>query len=441
MRKTALFVFLLVWSTLAIGQKNEIKFTEYDLENGLHVILHQDKSTPIVAVSTMYHVGSKNEDPDKTGFAHFFEHVASRRSVNIPVGGFTEYVSEAGGTRNASTTFDQTYYYELLPSNHLKLGLWLESERMMNMVVDSAVVETEREVVKEEKRMRYDNQPYGTFLLEVLKRAYEKHPYKWPPIGSMEHLDAASIQDFIAFKEKFYVPNNAVLSIAGDIDIEETKKLVDMYFSDIPRGKDVEQPDIIEPKQTAEKRDVVYDNVQLPAVMFAYHMPAMGTEDYYAISMLTTILSDGASSRLNKALVDNKQLAIAAGAIPLAAEDPGLFISFAIANMGVEVDKLEQAMQEEIDKVKSEKISEWEFEKIRNQVENDFISGNSTVAGIASSLAQYYMFFDNTNLINTELERFRAVTREDILRVANQYLNKEARTIIHWLPKSQQKSN
>lgn len=441
MRKKVLLLFLLVWSSVAIGQKNEIKFTEFDLENGLHVILHQDKTTPIVAISTMYHVGSKNEDPDKTGFAHFFEHVASRRSKNIPVGGFTEYVSEAGGQRNASTTFDRTYYYELLPSNHLKLGLWLESERMMNMIVDSAVVETQREVVKEEKRLRYDNQPYGTFLLEILKRAYEKHPYKWPPIGSMEHLDAASIQDFINFKEKYYVPNNAVLSIAGDIDIEETTELVKQYFADIPSGEAVKQPEIVEPRQTAEKRDVVYDNVQLPAVMFAYHMPAMGTKDYYALSMLTTLLSDGASSRLNKALVDNQQLAIASGAIPLAAEDPGLFISFAIANMGVNVEKLEKAMQEEVSKVKNEKISEWEFEKIRNQMETDFITGNSTVAGIASSLAQYYMFFGNTNLINTELERYMEVTREDILRVAQEYLRDDNRTVIHWLPKSKKPSN
>ena len=441
MRKKVLLLFLLVWSSVAIGQKNEIKFTEFDLENGLHVILHQDKTTPIVAISTMYHVGSKNEDPDKTGFAHFFEHVASRRSKNIPVGGFTEYVSEAGGQRNASTTFDRTYYYELLPSNHLKLGLWLESERMMNMIVDSAVVETQREVVKEEKRLRYDNQPYGTFLLEILKRAYEKHPYKWPPIGSMEHLDAASIQDFINFKEKYYVPNNAVLSIAGDIDIEETTELVKQYFADIPSGEAVKQPEIVEPRQTAEKRDVVYDNVQLPAVMFAYHMPAMGTKDYYALSMLTTLLSDGASSRLNKALVDNQQLAIASGAIPLAAEDPGLFISFAIANMGVNVEKLEKAMQEEVSKVKNEKISEWEFEKIRNQMETDFITGNSTVAGIASSLAQYHMFFGNTNLINTELERYMEVTREDILRVAQEYLRDDNRTVIHWLPKSKKPSN
>ncbi len=431
----SLSVFL---SGIAPAQNPKIDFVEFDLDNGLHVILHQDNTTPIVSVSTMYHVGSKNEDPDKTGFAHFFEHVASRRTENIPVGGFAEYVSEAGGTRNASTNFDRTYYYEILPSNYLKLGLWMESERMLNMIVDSTVVETQREVVKEEKRLRVDNQPYGTLLEEILDRAYKVHPYRWPVIGSMEHLDNASIQDFRNFRDTYYVPNNAVLSIAGDIDYKETEELVRQYFGPIPAGDPIERVTIEEPPQQEEIRDVVYDNVQLPAVIYAYHIPAVGTRDFYAISMLTTLLADGASSRMNKTLVDKKQLAVQSAAIPLPLEDPGLFVAFGIANLGIDINELDEAMQMEIDRVREELINEDEYQKIRNQVENDFISSNSRIAGIAESLAEYYLIYGDSDLINTELEKYLAVTREDIKRVANLYLSNDNRVVLHWLPKSSQ---
>ena len=434
----AIFLIFIFLSNVLIAQETRISFREFDLENGLHVILHEDNSTPIVSISTMYHVGSKNEELHKTGFAHFFEHVASRRTENIPVGGFTEYVSQAGGTRNASTNFDRTYYYEILPSNYLEMGLWIESERMLNMVVDSTVVETQREVVKEEKRLRYDNQPYGTILPEILKHSYKVHPYKWPVIGSIDDLDAASIQDFIDFRNTYYVPNNAVLSIAGDIDLDETESLVRKYFSEIPAGKPVPGVEVVEPPQQEEIRDEVYDNVQLPAVIFAYHMPAAGTDDYYALSMLTTLLADGASSRMNKALVDKKQLAVATAAIPLPLEDPGLFVAFGIANLGVNVEDLEAGMQEEIDKVKENLIDEHEFQKIRNQVENDFISSNSMVAGIAESLAEYYLIYNDTNLINTEIKKYLGVTREDIQRVANKYLVNDNRVVLQWLPNSSQ---
>jgi predicted Zn-dependent peptidase len=430
-----LFLLLPGW---ILAQRNEIKYKEWDLDNGLHVILHKDNSTPIVSVSTMYHVGSKNEKPGKTGFAHFFEHVASRRSENIPVGGFTEYVSEAGGARNASTNFDRTYYFEILPSNYLEMGLWLESERMLNMIVDTTVVETQREVVKEEKRLRVDNQPYGRLLEEILKRTYTLHPYRWTIIGSMEDLDAASVQDFIDFKDTYYVPNNAVLSIAGDIELDETETLIKKYFEDIPPGKPVPKVVVEEPPQKAEIRDVVYDNVQLPAVILAYHMPGAGTDDFYALSMLTTLLADGASSRMNKAIVDKKQLAVQTAAIPLPLEDPGLFVAFGIANLGISTEDLESAMQEEIDRVKDELIDELEYQKIKNQVENDFISANSRIAGIAESLAEYYLIYGDTDLINSELDKYLAVTRQDIQRVANQYLSDDNRVVLHWLPKSSQ---
>lgn len=425
--------------TVGQAQMNQIEFEEYQLDNGLQVILHQDKSTPIVAVSVMYHVGSKNEKPDRTGFAHFFEHLLFEGSENIERGEFDKYVTNAGGTLNANTSWDRTFYYELLPSNQLELGLWLESERMLHAKVEEVGIETQREVVKEERRQRIDNQPYGSIMEEVFGRAFQEHPYRWPVIGSMEHLNAATEEDYKNFYETFYVPNNAILSIAGDIDIAKTKKVVEKYFGGIPKGsKEIYRPDVKEPPLKTEVKDTVYDNIQLPAVVQAYRIPAQGTEDFYAVSMLSTLLSDGESSRLYRALVDEQQKALAAGNFPISTEDPGLTLTFGIANMGVDIQELENAINAEIEKVQTELISEKEFQKLRNKVENDFITANSTVFGIAESLANYKMYFGDANLINTELNRYLKVTREDIREAARKYLSKNNRVSLHYLPKPTQ---
>jgi predicted Zn-dependent peptidase len=416
-----------------------MSFEQYTLDNGLHVILHQDKTTPIVAVSVMYHVGSKNENLERTGFAHFFEHLLFEGSANIGRGEFDKYVQNAGGTLNANTSFDRTYYFEILPSNQLALGLWLESERMLHARVDDKGIETQREVVKEERRQRIDNQPYGSILEETFKRLYSVHPYRWPIIGSMKHLEAAEEKDYKQFYADFYVPNNAVLSIAGDIDIEDSKMLVQKYFAGIPKSaKPVYRPRIIEPALLTETRDTVYDNIQLPAVIQAYRIPAQGTKDYYAVDMVSRILSSGESSRLYKALVDEQQKALFVGNFPLALEDPGASLSFGIANMGVDIYELEKAMDAEVAKVQKELISEKEFEKLRNQIEAEFVTTNSRMAGIAESLATYHMFFGDANLINTEIDRYLAVTREEIQAAAKRYLVKENRVTLHYIPKAQQ---
>lgn len=419
------------------AQMNKIDFQEFTLDNGLHVILHQDKSTPIVAVSVMYHVGSKNENPERTGFAHFFEHLLFEGTENIGRGEYDTYVESAGGTLNANTSNDRTYYYEILPSNQLELGLWLESERMLHAKVEDVGIETQREVVKEERRQRIDNQPYGTILQETMKRAFTVHPYRWPVIGSMEHLNAAVEADYKNFYNDFYVPNNAVVSIAGDIDYPEAKALVTKYFANIPRGKgEVYRPNIVEPAMTAEIRDTIYDNIQLPAVIMAYRIPAQGTDDFYALSMLGTLLSQGESSRLSKAVKDEQQKAVFVGNFPLPLEDPGVSIAFGIANMGVDVLDLEESINAEIIKTQTELISDKEFQKLRNQVENDFVSSNARVAGIAESLANYHMYFGDANLVNTELERYLAVTKEDIMRVAKEYYKPSNRVVLHYLPKA-----
>lgn len=436
MKRALILVLWLMGMMTANAQQKKIEYTEYDLDNGLHVILHQDNSTPIVVVSVMYHVGSKNEKPTRTGFAHFFEHLLFEGSENIERGQFFKYINNAGGENNAFTSHDKTYYYELLPSNQLELGLWLESERMLHAKVDITGVETQREVVKEERRQRYENQPYGSIVLETLPRAFKKHPYQWLPIGSMEHLNAATEDDYKQFYNDFYTPNNAVLSIAGDLDIEETKALIDKYFSGIPiKNDNIYRPTIVEPELGGEIIDTIYDNIQLPAVVYTYRIPALGTEDFYAVSMLNTLLSGGKSSRLNRSIVDEQQLAIFSGSQPFELEDPGVALAFGITNMGVEPDKLRMAMDAEFEKVQNELISEREFEKLRNQMENRFISSNSTVAGIAQSLADNYIFHGDTEMVNTAIEKYMAVTREDIQRAAQKYFNKNNRVVLYYLPK------
>lgn len=436
MNKFITTIFLMAFYVVAQAQLNKIDFQEFTLDNGLHVILHQDKSTPIVAVSVMYHVGSKNENPDRTGFAHFFEHLLFEGSENIGRGEYDKYIEKAGGTLNANTSMDRTYYFEILPSNQLELGLWLESERMLHAKVEDIGIETQRQVVKEERRQRIDNQPYGSFLEQVMQRAYKVHPYKWPVIGSMAHLDAAVEADYKNFYKDFYVPNNAIVSLAGDLDYDQAKEWVTKYFGPIPSSaKPVYRPTAIEPALDGEVRDTFYDNIQLPGVIMAYRIPAAGTPDYYAVSMLGTLLSQGESSRLQKALVDEQQKAVAVGNFPLDLEDPGVSIAYGICSMGTDVLDAENAISAEIEKIKTEPISDDEFQKLKNQVENDFVTSNSRVAGIAESLANYKMYYGDANLINTELERYLAVTKEDIMRVATKYYSKDNRVVLHYLPK------
>jgi zinc protease len=413
-----------------------IKFIEYDLPNGLHVILHEDHSTPIVAVTVLYHVGSKNEDPKRTGFAHFFEHLMFEGSENIGRGEYMKLIQNAGGQLNANTSFDRTFYYQVIPSNQLELGLWMEAERMLHSKIDSVGVETQRKVVKEELKQRNENTPYGSILNEAFGHAYTVHPYRWTPGGSPEYINKAAISEFIDFYKTFYVPNNATLSIAGDINVEETKKMIAKYYGPIPKGtKAIPRPTEVEPVKTAEVRDTVLDNIQLPAVIMAYHIPAQGTPDYYAVNMLSTLLSQGKSSRMQKSIVDKQQKALFAGAFALPSEDPGLALMFGITNMGVSPTDLENAMNEEFEKVKKELISEEEFQKLKNQVENDFVNANTKMAGIAENLANYQVYFKDANLINTEITRFMKVTREDLQKAAQKYLTKENRVVLYYLPK------
>jgi zinc protease len=442
MKRILMFAVLGAGLLSAKAQSNKIEFEQYKLKNGMSVILHEDHSTPIVAVTVLYHVGSKNEDPKRTGFAHFFEHLLFEGSDNIGRGEYMKIVQNNGGILNANTSFDRTFYFEILPSNQLELGLWLESERMLHAKIDETGVETQREVVKEEYRQRYENTPYGSFLPNMFKRAFEVHPYNWVPIGSLEHLNEAKIDEFRDFYKTYYVPNNATLSIAGDFDKKELKKWIDTYFADIPKGtKPMFRPTVVEPIKNKEIRDVIEDNVQLPAVMMGYHTPAQGTPDAYAVDMLAQILSQGNSSRMQKSIVDEQQKAMFVGAFPFPSEDPGMALMFGLTNIGVSIDDLEGAIDKEVEKLQNELISEKEFQKLKNQIENDMISQNSKIEGIAESLANYAVYYGDANLINTEIDRYMKVTREDIQNVAKKYFRKDNRVTLHYVPKKADNAN
>lgn len=435
MKKTLLVTLLVL--TVSFVQAQHIKFEEYNLDNGLHVILHKDNTAPVVAISVSYHVGSKNEDSTRTGFAHFFEHLLFEGSENIKRGEYFKYVEENGGSNNANTNIDRTYYYEIFPSNKLEIGLWLESERMMHAKIDTIGLETQREVVKEEKRKNYDNVGYRSFSHEAAKRLFKTHPYRWTTIGSMDHLNKATLEEFIAFYHKYYVPNNAVLTIAGDIDVKETKKWIEDYFGPIARGKsEIERPNIVEPLLSEEVIDTIYDpNITTPAVFVTYRTPKQTSREAYIMSFLNDILSNGTSSRIHKQIVEKKQLALQSTSFMINGEDYGRITLFGLLSQGKKMEDLLSAIDAEIYKMQNYLISGDEYDKEMNQLELYFISKNRTMAGISETLSDYYLFFNDTNLINTEIDLYRNITREDIKQVAIKYLNKKNRVVLYYYPK------
>ncbi len=439
MRKFTFSLMLSVLIAVSAFAQTKIDYKEFTLDNGLHVILHQDNSTPIVATSVLYHVGSKNENPERTGFAHFFEHLMFEGSENIPRGKFFEIVESAGGTLNAGTSQDYTVYYEILPSNQLELSLYLESERMLHAKVDQTGVDTQRDVIKQEMKQVMEEQPYMSFQKEMPKRLYPNHPYQSPIIGSAEHLDAATLEEFMEFYKTFYVPNNATLSIAGDIEYDSTEEMVKKYFSEIPKGtKTPYRPDIEIEKLTTEVKDIVYDNIQLPAIFHGYLMPEKTHPDAVALDLLSTYLLSGKSSLLYKELVDKQQKAVQAVAFPNDLEDGGMFLILAIANMGVEIEDLNSAIDGVLEGVKANGIESREFEKLINIKENQLINGLGSVAGISQRLAQGHVFYGGADHINRQLDEYRKVKPEDIKRVANKYLNADSRVVLKYLPKSEQ---
>lgn len=436
MRKKFLSIASLLFFRLVMDAQ-EIKFEEYDLPNGLHVILHQDNSAPVVTTSVMYHVGAKDEAEGRTGFAHFFEHLLFEGTKNIGRGDWFKLVSSNGGRNNANTDPDRTYYYETFPSNNEQLGLWMEAERLRHPAINQIGVDTQREVVKEEKKMRMDNQPYGNLFNVVLTSLFKKHPYKGTVIGSIEDLNAAQLSEFNDFFKKYYIPNNATLVVAGDIKPEQTRKWISEYFGSIPRGASVVRNFPQEAPIARATEETFYDsNIQLPAYIFAYRTPNNREKDSYILEMLGSYLSTGKSSILYKKLVDQEKKALEAAAFNLKLVDHGIFAFFLIPMGGTSRNALQKDIDAEINKLQTDLISEEDYQKLQNEFETNFVNSNSSIEGIAHSLATNYLLKGNTNLINKEIEIYRSITREDLRNAAKKYLNSSQRVNINYLPKS-----
>lgn len=418
-------------------KSQNINFIEYDLKNGLHVILHQDNQNPLVAVSVLYHVGSKNEEIGLNGFAHFFEHLMFEGSKNIDRGEFFKYVCSNGGICNAYTSYDETFYYEVFPSNQIKLALWLESERMMHAKVDKKGIDTQREIVKEEKRMHIDNSPYKYAISnEIPSLLFKKHPYRFSIIGSMKDLNSASENDYKNFYKKYYVPNNAILSIAGDINILDLKKDIECYFGDISKGqynnfKNEKKEDPINNEIKSIYKDI---NTTVPAVMLSYIGPNKINDDSYVFKIIDNILSQGESSIISKNIINKKQIAAQAGSFFQDLEDYGVFTIYAILNPNIKLDDITQSIDHEIDNFKKYGITQKELDKQINILEKKFIDNNMSMLGIASSLAHYNLYYNDTNLINKILKKYQKISLLDITKVANKYLNKSQRVRLYNIP-------
>ncbi|HET6512629.1 MAG TPA: pitrilysin family protein, partial [Candidatus Kapabacteria bacterium] len=367
------------------GAPGQIYYTEFTLTNGLHVILHEDHKASVVCLNIAYHVGSKNENQSRKGFAHLFEHLLFDGSKNVPRGAFDQYITEAGGQDNAYTTEDKTNYYEVLPSHQLELGLWLESDRMMEFGISEISLVTQKNVVKEEKRERYDNAPYGSLSERMSALAYKSFPYAWTVIGDMETIDAATLTDVEDFFNTFYVPNNAVLVLTGDFKSEEAIALIKKYFEGIPRGAEIKRPVFNEDDQREERREEVSDEeIPMPAVFHGYRIPPDGTRDFMSLDLLTDVLSSGQSSRLYRKLVYEMQIGSEVSAFVDGREMPGLLYLYAFASESeIEPEALEQALQDVLDDVIANGITQEELEKALNKTEARMIASRVTVQGKA----------------------------------------------------------
>jgi zinc protease len=436
-------VALFLAAAVAQASKNagKIDYKEYKLDNGLRVILSEDHSVPVVAVDIWYHVGSAYEEEGHSGFAHLFEHMMFQGSENVAKAEHFQLVARAGGNVNGSTTEDRTNYWEVLPASQLNLGVWLEADRMRSLAITEENFENQRETVKEERRQRVDNQPYGAAFLTADTLSYDFKPYSHTVIGRMADLDAAKAEDAQAFFHHFYNPNNAVLTIVGDIEPKKALKVVEGYFGKIPRGPDVTEISGTEPPHKAERRMVMEDkNANVPIIFATYIVPTHLDPDTPALQLLGKILTDGEASRMYQRLVKKEEAAIAVFGGIDSRKGPSLFRFVAAANVGVDIETCEKLMNEEIEKLKTDGIGEKELEKAKAQFKADFVDGRETVLNKAETLQHYAYFHKSLDDVNTDLDRYMAVTREDIMRVANKYFVSTNRTVVIANPAGRQGS-
>ena len=405
------------------------------LPNGLTVILSEDHSTPIVHLQLWYHVGSKNERPGRTGFAHLFEHLMFKGSKNVDPEAHTSFVSSVGGQSNAFTTDDETVFWETVPSQYLPLILWLEADRMASLRIDADTFANEREVVKEERRMRVDNQPYGRLTEHIYDQAFTTHPYKHQTIGSMADLDAASVDDVREFYRTFYVPSNATLVLVGDFDSDQALQLVNQYLGRVPKAEREVPRDIPrEPPQTKEKRVTLQEPWPLPAVVVAYHVTYDGHPDSYPLHIASKVLSDGQSSRIYRELVYDKQVAVAAYGQANLIEHPNLFYAVGVVQPGRTPEEVADALIEEFEKLKEEPISDRELQRAKNQFARDYILSRESNQQKAMHLAHAHVIHDDIKTADGEFDIFQNLRVSDVQRVARTYFRPENRLVLTILP-------
>ncbi len=428
-----LLLLLPVWAQAQ--SRLHVNFKQVTLKNGLRVILIEDHSAPTYAISMTYDVGSRNEVKGRTGFAHLFEHMMFQGSQNVGKGEHMALVQENGGTMNGSTNQDRTNYFEALPSNQLELGLFLESDRMRSLAVNQANLENQRNTVQEERRLRVDNQPYGLSSELMEETAYDNFAYKHSVIGSMDDLNAATLDDVKQFFATYYAPNNAVMALVGDFKTDEALKLVKKYFEDIPSHAIPPYPDMTEPPHKAERRQTLEDKfAPMPRISIAYVTVPGNTPDYYALDMLFDVLGSGESSRLYQALVKDKQLALSVMARMGGNRGPGLASIMATPRPGVDPADLEKAIYDEIEKIKNEAPSDAELQKVRMRMRSQRAFQLQSTLGRANMLGVLAVYYKDAGLINTEEAQYDKVTRQDLQRVAKTYLEANRRTVITTLP-------
>ncbi|PKL78325.1 MAG: peptidase M16 [Ignavibacteriae bacterium HGW-Ignavibacteriae-4] len=438
LRISTLLVFLSAVGLFA--QANEIKFEQETLDNGLVVIYNLDRSAPVVSTVVHYKVGSKDENPEKTGFAHFFEHLMFESTAEIPRSSIDKYINQAGGTLNAHTSMDETVYKFTVPANQIKLPLWIEASRMRKLNVQTEGVETQRGVVKEERNVRVDNQPYGDLIERMAKKLWAGSGYEWPTIGYHEHLNKATIEDFQNFYNEYYQPNNACLVISGDFNVDEAKNYVKEYFGSIPRGKEIKRT-VQNFSDLKGKVDVIIEDekAQLPGIFEGFRGPKLGEDDYYAMSLLSSIMASGESSRLYQSLVNEKQLAVASQMIPFSLQYSGALIFVNIPNSANNVEATKKALNEELAKVVKNGVTQEELTKAKNIEEASSIMSNKNTLSKAMSIARYWAYYGEPGMINTEIDKYLKVSLDDIKRVAKKYLDTDNKIILTYMPVTAEK--
>jgi predicted Zn-dependent peptidase len=429
------WVLALATATFAQSKLPKVEFTDTTLDNGLRVIIAPDHAAPVIAVSLTYNTGSRNEKQGRTGFAHLFEHMMFEGSANVGKGEHMLLVQNYGGSLNGSTNNDQTNYFEELPKNQLDMALFLESDRMKALNITQANLDNQRNAVQEERRLRVDNQPYGKSSEELDSMAYDNFAYHHSVIGSMDDLNAATLDDVKDFFRIYYAPNNVVLVIAGDLDPKDTLAKVKKYFGGIPRQPAPPAVDMKEPDHDKERRKTMNDALaRLPQYRAVYNIGPGNTQDTYALQILSSILSNGRSSRLYQHLVHDKQLALNAGAFAQARRGPGLFNVVALPRPGVKIEDVEKALDDEIEAIKKDGVTQEEMDKVHTQLLRQAIQTRSSMLGIANQLGTATIFYNDPNLINSAYEKLIAVTPEQVKLAAQKYLVPAHRSVVITMP-------